>query len=65
MQEAMDKIGRIGGLTQETFVKNQFNPLKLDFDAYSIRTLWEDEEKERVLKEQREANLALTRKTSQ
>lgn len=36
--EALDKIKQIGTLTQETFVKNEFNPLKLDFDSYSIRT---------------------------
>lgn len=62
--EALDKIKQIGTLTQETFVKNEFNPLKLDFDAYSIRTQYEDEEKERVEKEEREAAALLTRKTS-
>lgn len=50
----MDKIQQIGTLTQETFVKNEFNPLKLDFDAYSIRTQYEDEEKERQDKERRD-----------
>ena len=54
MREAMDKIQQIGTLTQETFVKNEFTPLKLDFDAYSIRTQYEDEEKERLEKEKRE-----------
>ena len=62
--EALEKIKQIGTLTQETFVKNEFNPLKLDFDSYSIRTQYEDEERERVEKEQREAQAALTRKTS-
>ena len=64
MKEAMEKIQRIGTLTQETFVKNEFNPLKLDFDAYTIRTQWEDEEKERVEKEKREKQAALNRKSS-
>ena len=64
MMEALDKIKQIGTLTQETFVKNEFNPLKLDFDSYSIRTQYEDEERERMEKEQREAQAALTRKTS-
>jgi len=51
-------------LTQETFVKNEFNPLKLDFDAYSIRTQWEDEEKVRVEKEKREKHAVQNRKSS-
>ena len=38
MREALEKIQQIGTLTQETFIKNEFNPLKLDFDAYQIRT---------------------------
>ena len=62
--EALDKIKQIGTLTQETFVKTEFSPLKLDFDAYSIRTQYEDEEKERIEREQREATAALTRRTS-
>ena len=45
-------------------MKNEFNPLKLDFDAYSIRTQYEDEEKERMEREERERLEALTRKTS-
>jgi len=64
MMEALEKIKQIGTLTQETFVKNEFTPLKLDFDAYSIRTQWEDEEKERLEKEKREAENNLKRKTS-
>ena len=51
MMEALEKIKQMGTLTQETFVKTEFVPLKLDFDAYSIRTQYEDEEKERVEKE--------------
>ena len=62
--EALEKIKQIGTLTQETFVKNEFNPLKLDFDAYSIRTQYEDEEKERMEREERERLEALKRKTS-
>lgn len=51
MFESLDKIKQIGSLTQETFIKNEFCPLKLDFDSYSIRTQYEDEEKERMEKE--------------
>ena len=51
-------------MTQETFVKNEFNPLKLDFDSYAIRTQYEDEERDRMEKEQREAQAALIRRTS-
>lgn len=51
MMEALDKVKQIGTLTQETFVKNEFNPLKLDFDSYSIRTQYEDEERERLERE--------------
>jgi hypothetical protein len=51
MFEGLAKIRQIGSLTQETFIKNEFNPLKLDFDSYSIRTQYEDEERERVLRE--------------
>ena len=47
MCEAVEKIGRIGGVTQETFNKSDFVPLKLDYDAYSIRIKYEDEEKEK------------------
>ena len=64
MMEALEKIKQIGTLTQETFIKNEFNPLKLDFDSYSIRTQYEDEERERMEKDQRDAATALTRKTS-
>ena len=64
MMEALEKIKQIGSLTQETFIKNEFNPLKLDFDSYSIRTQYEDEERERMEREQRDAANALTRKTS-
>jgi len=32
-------------------VKNEFNPLKLDFDSYQIRTQYEDEERDRLEKE--------------
>ena len=65
MCDALEKIGRIGSLTQETFVKNEFVPLKLDFDAYAIRTQYEDEERERIEREEREAAAALIRKTSE
>ena len=64
MMEALEKIKQMGTLTQETFIKTEFVPLKLDFDAYSIRTQYEDEEKERVEKERSERAAALTRKTS-
>ena len=64
MFEGLAKIRQIGSLTQETFIKNEFNPLKLDYDSYSIRTQYEDEERERVLREQQEAAALLNRKTS-
>lgn len=60
----MDKIAQIGSLTQETFVKNEFNPLKLDFDSYAIKTQYEDEEKERIAREKREAQAIRERKSS-
>ena len=59
MYEAMEKIKQIGTLTQETFIKDEFVPLKLDFDAYSIRTQHEDEIKEALEKEQRSAPRSL------
>ena len=37
MMDAVEKVGRIGHITQDAFQKNEFVPLKLDFDAYSIR----------------------------
>lgn len=64
MTEAMDKISRIGGLTQETFHKNEFVPLKLDYDSYAIRTKLEDEKKEKEEEERREKMQALTKKSS-
>ena len=64
MSEALEKVHRIGTFTQETFVKNEFVPLKLDFDAYAIKTQYEDEERIRVEQEEREAAAAAMRKTS-
>ena len=54
MIEALDKIRQVGTLTQETFQKSEFVPLKLDFDHYAIRTAYEDEEKEKEEAEERE-----------
>ena len=61
--EALAKIAQIGTLTQETFAKNVFNPLRLDFDYYAVKTLFEDEEKERQEAAEREAEAAKNRKT--
>ena len=61
--EALAKIAQIGTLTQETFAKNVFNPLRLDFDYYAVKTLFEDEEKERQEAAEREAEAAKHRKT--
>ena len=47
MNDAVEKISRIGSITQETFQKNDFIPLKLDYDAYTIRSKYEEEEKEK------------------
>ena len=60
----MDKIRQVGTLTQETFQKAEFVPLKLDFDHYAIRTAFEDEEKEKEEAEELERQKALSRKTS-
>lgn len=65
MAEALDKIKRIGTLTQESFVKAEFVPLKLDFDTYSIRTQYEDEEKEKLEQFKRDEVARLMRKTSE
>ena len=43
--EIVDKIKNIGTLHQERFIKNEYQTLKIDFDAYDLRTKWEDEEK--------------------
>ena len=61
--EALAKIAQIGTLTQETFAKNVFNPLRLDFDQYAVKTLFEDEEKEKQEAAEREAAEAKLRKT--
>ena len=51
MTEAVDKIKQVGSLTQETFEKAEFRPLQLDFDTYSIRAQFEDEEREKLDRE--------------
>ena len=64
MTEAVEKIKQVGSLTQETFEKAEFRPLQLDFDTYSIRAQFEDEEREKLDREQRERTAALNRKSS-
>ena len=64
MVEALDKIRQVGTLTQETFQKAEFVPLKLDFDHYAIRTAFEDEEKEKEEAAERERQKAFNRKSS-
>ena len=55
--ELVDKIKQIGTLTQERFIKDEYQALKIDFDVYHLRTLWEDEEKAKA-EEIRKANAA-------
>ena len=55
---------QIGTLTQEAFIKDEFIPLKLDFDHYQIKTQYEDEEKEKADAKRREEAAALLRKDS-
>ena len=55
--EIVEKIKQIGTLHQERFIKNEYQMLKIDFDAYHLRTIWEDEEKAK-LEEQRKAEAA-------
>ena len=57
MTEIIEKIKHIGTLHQERFIKNEYQTLKIDFDAYHLRTIWEDEEKAK-LEEQRKAEAA-------
>ena len=62
--EIVDKIKQIGTMTQERFVKDEFQTLKVDFDAYHLRTLWEDEEKAKADEKRKAEAAAMIRRSS-
>ena len=62
--DIVEKIKQIGQLTQERFVKDEYQTLKVDFDAYHLRTLWEDEQKAEQEAKRKEEAAAMIRRSS-
>ena len=62
--EMVEKIKQIGTLGQERFMKNEYQTLKIDFDAYHLRTIWEDEEKAKVEEARKAEAAAMIRRSS-
>ena len=60
----VEKIKQIGTLGQERFMKNEYQTLKIDFDAYHLRTIWEDEEKAKVEEARKAEAAAMIRRSS-
>ena len=45
-------------------MKNEYQTLKIDFDAYHLRTIWEDEEKAKVEEARKAEAAAMIRRSS-